>query len=738
MRSRLSAVLTVLLVAIPLILCASAPPAAEPSDAPQSAPAPPPAPGRAQPAAPASAPAPLGRNLPVALVADNIEYNAETRVVTASGNVEVYYGNRTLTASKITYDDNTGRITAEGPIVLRDETGTTVFADSADLESDLRNGLIRGARMVMGENIRLSAVEAQRTEGRFNSLSKAVYSPCKVCNDDPTPLWRIRARRVIHDEAGHRIYYEDATFDVMGVPVGWLPYFSHPDPSAKRSSGFLTPEVRQSSTYGFGVRVPYYWVIDDQSDLTFSPFFLTKDFLLAGLEYRRAFESGMLDVGGSATVSNYTGPNNVHGHAFAKGLFDLPDDFKWGFNGMYASDKGYLRRYDFTDDDNLTSELFLHRYRDNGFVDAGAIYFQSLRDDVSSSTIPYAIPDFSSRHEVDDPFLGGRFGFTVSSAVLVRSQGTDDGRISVGVDWEREEILPVGVALRGFASMRGDMFLVNDQTSSDPTTEFRFAPLAGVEARYPLIAEEEGGVAHVLEPIAQAIVAPYGGNNPAIPNEDSQVTEFDETNLFDTSHFPGLDRVEEGPRLNLGMRYERIAPGGIKFDATVGRVLRLQNAYEFTSGSGLQNAVSDWVGAWSANYDPYVTVRQRIRLSDEWSITRNEIGASFKFWRLETGADYVFLEADPSIGDPNNRQEVAARTSFAIDQNWKVLGSARRDLQAGKFVEARGGISYENECCAIDFYVKRRFTESQDAPQSTTVGLQIRLFTLGNRDETPG
>ncbi|MEM9140659.1 MAG: hypothetical protein AAGB15_12610, partial [Pseudomonadota bacterium] len=128
---------------------------------------------------------------PVSLVADSVTVESETGIVTAEGSVEVYYGDRTLTASKIIYNERTGRIAAEGNLVLRDPSGVTVFADAADLDEDLRDGLVRGARSVLGENTRLAAVEARRIDQRYNTLSKAVYSPCKVCPEDPTPLWRI-------------------------------------------------------------------------------------------------------------------------------------------------------------------------------------------------------------------------------------------------------------------------------------------------------------------------------------------------------------------------------------------------------------------------------------------------------------------------------------------------------------------------------------------------------------------
>ncbi len=674
--------------------------------------------------------------LPVALIADTVEYDTVTGRLTASGNVEIHYGERTLTADRIVYNSDTGRITAEGSIVLRDPSGATVFADFADLDAELRDGLVRGARAVMGENIRLSAAEARRVDARFNALSKAVYSPCKVCSDNPTPLWRIRARRVIHDEVERVIHYEDATFDVLGVPVFWLPWFSHPDPTIDRASGFLVPEFRQSSVYGFGIRVPYYWVIDDTSDLTFSPLLTSGDGVVGVVEYRRAFGSGSFTTAGSLTFNDYQGSNELHGHIEARGEFDLVNDFRWGFDGIAVTDRGYLRRYDFSDEDRLTSELYLRRYREDGFFDTTAVYFQSLRDDEPSGNIPVVLPSFDARHEMPGALLGGDLGVFASSYVLLREAGLDSSRLSIGADWERQVILPVGLSLRGFAEVRGDLFVTDDFGGIESATEFRFAPLAGVEARFPLIHESSGGVVHVLEPIAQAIVAPYGGNGSEIPNEDSQVTEFDETNLFDTSHFTGLDGFEEGPRLNLGLRYERIAPGGLNFDASVGRVLRLRGANEFSSGSGLADAASDWVGAWSASYDPYITVRQRLRVSDGFTVTRNELGAELSFGRFAVSANYIFLERDPSIEAPREREELTGRARFRLTRNWSVSGDVRRDIERGDSVEIGGGLTYANECCKIDFFVKRDFRESDDAPDSTSFAVQIKLFTLGNQDNT--
>ena len=100
--------------------------------------------------------------------------------------------------------------------------------------------------------------------------------------------------------------------------------------------------------------------------------------------------------------------------------------------------------------------------------------------------------------------------------------------------------------------------------------------------------------------------------------------------------------------------------------------------------------------------------------------------------RLELSAGYVFLAEDPTIEVPDEREELAGSAAIALDRNWTLSGRARRDIALGEFVEIGGGLAYTNECCKIDLFVKKRFTESDDAPASTSVGVQIKLFTLGN------
>lgn len=672
---------------------------------------------------------------PVALVADSVDFDERTGLLTASGAVEVYQGARTLTASRIVYDSRSGRIRAEGPLALRDGAGTTLLADSAEIDSDLRNGIVTGARaLIAGGAGAMAAVEGERIDGRYTALSKVTYSSCVVCAASPTPLWSIRANRVIHDQVEREVHYEDPIFEVFGVPVAWLPYFSHPDPGVKRRSGFLPFEFMRASTYGVAAKIPYFIVIDDTRDATLTAFPTSKDGPIVEGEYRQRFDNGGFELSGSVGALNIEDGDGreIRSHIFGEGRFDasslsLGEGAVAGFDLALTSNDGYLRRYDFTNDDRLTTEVFLERFGDRDFFSIAAVNFQSLRENESGGTIPIALPEFALRQVFDERVTGGELGFEASGVALTRTDGRDVARFSLGVDYDREVISDTGFVLRGFGAARADFYRVADDPAFDNDLITRLAPYIGAEARYPLIARGEG-FAHLLEPVAQLVVASNGQNNGEIPNEDSLIVEFDETNLLDPDRFPGFDRVETGTRLNLGLRYARVSEDPFVLNASFGRVFRLSEESAFSPGSGLSDQASDYVGAWTVGYTPWVTVSNRFRVSDSVEVARNEFTGHLEGGPVTLDAGYVFLAEDAVAGALDDRSEATLDAALALDRNWTLRGFARRDMTNDAFIRASGAVEFRNECAALEVYVERDFTNTTDSPPSTNVGVRVRLF----------
>ena len=118
--------------------------------------------------------------------------------------------------------------------------------------------------------------------------------------------------------------YENAILNIYAVPVFYFPKFFHPDPSVKRQSGFLKPEINNSNVLGSSLSQPYFKVISENKDYTFSPTWFDKKIVSVQNEYRQSNKnSELLAYFGfvNGYQSNTSSEKNNMSHIFGK--FDL-------------------------------------------------------------------------------------------------------------------------------------------------------------------------------------------------------------------------------------------------------------------------------------------------------------------------------------------------------------------------------------------------------------------------------
>jgi hypothetical protein len=271
------------------------------------------------------------------LVSDSLEITGDTRLI-ADGNVEIFFKGRRLKASRIVFDQATNRLEITGPIVLTEESGDTlILASQADLAADMSEGILTSARLVLNQQLQMAANRIVRVAGRYTALQTVAASSCKVCEGDPTPLWEIRARRVVHDEVERQIYFDRAQFRLAGVPVLYIPRLRMPDPTLKRATGFLMPSIRTTSDLGTGIKLPYFIVLGPSADLTLTPYLTTKNSETLGLRYRQAFATGLIELNGSMSRDDLIA-GKTRGYLRLQGAFTLPERFKLTFDGQTVTD----------------------------------------------------------------------------------------------------------------------------------------------------------------------------------------------------------------------------------------------------------------------------------------------------------------------------------------------------------------------------------------------------------------
>ena len=295
-------------------------------------------------------------NAPFLLSADRIVYDYNSETISAEGQVEITSEERILRADRITYNRPRSLVTASGNIVLLEPTGEIIFGEYLELDSKLKTGFIDSLKILLADDSRFAANKALRPTQNRIEMSKAVYSPCKICieNPDRPLLWQIKADRIIHLRDQQEIVYHDAVLEVFGVPIAYTPYFSHADPTVRRKSGFLTPRFGSSSDLGATLQVPYFWAIDERRDLTLEPIFSSEAGLIMAGEYRAATEKGGYEISGSATYADKrndedarVGGQEFRGHVFGNELFSrgVASIFGKRFSDILSGYRVFSRRF---------------------------------------------------------------------------------------------------------------------------------------------------------------------------------------------------------------------------------------------------------------------------------------------------------------------------------------------------------------------------------------------------------
>jgi LPS-assembly protein len=674
------------------------------------------------------------------LVADRVFINGD-QTLTAEGSVEVLYQGARVTATRITYDKTTDRLTIDGPITLNDGAGTVMLADQAQLSRDLADGILTGARMVLQEQLQLAANEIARVGGRYTRLSRVVASSCQVCPSNPTPLWEIRARRVVHDQVEHQLYFDRAQFRVMGVPILWVPRLRMPDPTLKRAAGFLVPRVRSTSELGFGLKLPYFLPLGDSRDLTFTPYVASGKTRTLELRYRQAFRAGNLTAEGAVSRDSVK-PDETRGYFFADGTFALPRDFTLDFAVEVASDEAYLLDYGVTDKDRLASGVKVSRTRANEYIDVEVYNYYSLRAGDANAQLPSLVGDLTFHRRFAVRYLGGEGGlqFQVHAQRRASSLATDgdgdgqaDGRDSsratLRLDWRRNWVLDNGMVVSGLFESATDFYGIS-QDVTYPGTIVRTTPAAAVELRWPWLRNDAvTGVSHVIEPIVQLVWAPNSIKDA--PNEDSVQVEFDEGNLFALNRFPGADRHELGTRANLGLSWTRLDPAGWSLGVTGGRVFRARNLGQFTDGSGLDGSKSDWMISARLETAQGLNVGNRAVFDDALTFARNDFRLGWNGSRVDMAAAYTWLRADAAEDRPTSTSELSVDMGWQITERWRGTVDSRYDFTAARATNAGLGLEYRNECAAIDLSLSRRFTSSTSVRATTDFNLSVVLSGFG-------
>ncbi len=715
---------------------------------------------------------PLSGNEPVTFQADSVTYDKEHALIIADGHVEAWQNDHVLRADRVTFDRNTNVAAAYGHVVIVEPDGQVLFADYAELSQGMRNGVLTAMRSIMAENAKLAANGARRTEGKLNVMSRGVYSACNICaaHPDYAPLWQIRANTITQDLENKRIEYQDATLDFYGFPVMYLPYFSNSDPSVKRQSGLLIPSIGAHDEYlGSFLRLPYYLVLDDQSDITLTGTLATLQGPQLEALYNRAFNNGVLRLDGAVARDEGT----TGGYFFGHGLFDYNDTWRYGFDINLASSVAYMRDFQVPGygANLLPSSIFIEGFGVGSYAKLDIRTYQGLNSTINQSLLPYVLPRYQYSYFGEPDLFGGRLSFDTRMFNLLRDVGTNDQQLAASLAWNRPFAGALGdrwlltLQAMGVAYNANDLTAQPNYARNDVARGVHGQAEAAVRVNWPFVRDAGKLGSQIIEPILQVIAAPQSGNSARdnIPNEDSLDYEFTDTTLFALNRFGGYDRYDGGVRVNFALRGEWDFLGGQKLEGLIGASYQQHidhNLYpQFQPWNGFEpgQRLSDIVGRISFVPNKWIDFTARTRVDHDNGDIKfvdaiTGFGrpiAHFSFGYLYSADNPYFLYLQnfyvPGYFNPYNpnpaiaanpaafftpRQEVTAGFSTHFG-GYTLSVNTRRDLQTGQLVTVGGDAKWENECLIFDIFANRRFTSIAGDNGDTTILFTITLKTIG-------
>ena len=715
----------------------------------------------------------IDRAQPLYLQGDELIYDTRGNRVTARGNVEIFYNDYILTADEVTYDQDANTLTAAGNVMLKEPNGNIIRADSYTLTDDFRDGFVQSLSVVARDDTRIAADRLVRRDGSVNEYQNAKFSPCKSDGGTP-PLWCIAASRAIHDQQAATITYQDAQFEVYGVPILYLPYFQHADPSVKRKSGFLAPSFGHSEKLGYTTEIPYYFALAPNYDFVFNPAYMSRMGVMWQGTWRHRLADGQYSVKFAAIDQDANDlPSGTvdkdsldgwRGTLETKGKFSLASWWHYGWDITLESDDTFRRFYKF-DSVLLTdrvNSVFLTGQSDRNYFNATFYHFGGLLldDTPDSESMVYPIIDYN--YVFADPILGGELRWDSNFLSFGRQDaGTNKNRFQTmnrfvtELKWRRRLTDAIGITYTPFAEVRGDLYQVSNYVDPQTTLDISDDTLArglatgGVTVAYPWAASTAGAT-HVVEPIGQVITRQAKIDQRQLPDEDARSLVFDDTNLFETQKFSGYDRIETGTRLNVGVQYTFQANSGGYARVLAGQSFHLagQNPYKdpgvdandnpiFNPDSGLQTDRSDYVlGAYLAPFQGFRLISQSRFNEEDLTLRRQDLAVGVTAGPFLAQAAYAYANTDPQpltgvVGDTN--QDVTGTVGLQLSRNWSVLGSMRYDIDNNQRLTDSLQLRYADECFVLTASYNETFIEDpqRDITPDRSIMLRFELKHLG-------
>lgn len=573
----------------------------------------------------------------------------------------------------------------------------------------------------------------------ITNIYNGIFTSCKI-NDNCTP-WSIKAKKISHDNNKKQLIYENAVLNIYDYPVFYFPKFFHPDPSVKRQKGFLQPSFNSSQILGSSIKLPYFYPISDNKDITIKPTFFNKDVFMLQNEYRQIDKNYYLETD-FALTKGYKPVNDNHknslSHFFAKYDFELNlsnfNASSLNFSLEKVSNDTYLKIFDQNINDtnlkpltpdNLVSELKLNLNNDIYNLKSGIIMnenLQQLNNDRYQFVLPYY--EFESKNYLIDQ---GALQFSsLGSSTLQNTNNIKSLIVNDLKYFGNDFVTNLGIQ-NNFNFLIKNVNTLGKQDDiykSSPQSELM--SLFEYRASLPLI-KESNKYSNLLIPEVSIKLNPGDMKNYA---DEDRILNVN--NLFDINRLALNDSLETGRSLTLGTKYrkENLEKINEYFEFNIAKVIRDKHETSIPIKSLINKKSSDNFG--SINY-------YKNNFNIEYDFITDNYLSEFSYNSIKTNINYKklsstfnFIEQNGVIGDNSFLENESVielngfnKVKYKTRINKKINLTEYHDLI----------YEYKNDCLTAGISYKKTYYEDRDLKPSEDLFFTITLFPLTSYDQ---
>ena len=678
----------------------------------------------------------------VSIETEKAIYNKKKNILNTSGKTKIILENNYKIISKnVFYDRNLEKIYSNYETIINDQEGN-VYNIEKKLILDVKNELVSTdnisiididnniylfenakvnltSKEILGKEIKIDFEDGYFgtkkndpiLKGRSalsnkdeTKIYKTVFSTCNTENKS-CPGWSIETEEFTHDKINKVFNYKNSWLKVFDKEIFYFPFFSHPDPTVKRKSGFLVPYYGSSNNFGSWINIPYFKTLGKDKDMTFNPRFYADDKFILQSEYRQSYKNS--DLISDFSYNNDGKNSNTHLFANLSGKIDQSTKIKFSYQSV--SNDNYLKIHDLSkssalikDESLLTSQLNFSKKIDYfTHLTADFISYEDLSK-TNNDRYQYIFPYFTFTKNIElEDLSNGKYQF--------KSSG-----FQKNYDTNKYETLLINDFLfnsKNFINDFGiisnyDFLLKNFNSYTENSSAYKnkedyevFGSFL-VNTELPMKRVSKTGN-DFFKPILSFRYSP--NNTKDISNKDLRLS-YD--NIFSLNRIGTNEIVEGGKSISLGVEYKKQDNNYNNFfEFKIANSLRDKKNSNLPIKSNLNEKRSDIVG--KASYIPNKF------LSLDYNFSYDNNFKSSHYDSLSLNADlnlfstsFNFLSEDDLISD---NEVLSNFTKINISEEKSIEFNITKNLK-NDFTEFYDLIyKYETDCLKISLDYNKKF-----------------------------